>query len=214
MARRNMKMNFTKLDLDSSMNSAQGLLSFMTDASKQIKTFLDDDQKSYKKQQRQRKHLLDQLNNINVRIPSIDMQLNHCYTPASPTPSLDSTGSMSSEEDETLEFPSCSVSNNRKRKASTFSNNNIKKHRQNNLYTEYSNTYLNGNTNNNIKNNQNTATSFGNNTTSFGNSISTKSYDSFDYIVPSPTPDFDDLVNCMLTDEFASPFDYTSYLMN
>ena len=30
------------LDLDSSMNSAQGLLSFMTDASKQIKTFLDD----------------------------------------------------------------------------------------------------------------------------------------------------------------------------
>ena len=30
------------LDLDSSMNSAQGLLSFMTDASKQIKTYLDD----------------------------------------------------------------------------------------------------------------------------------------------------------------------------
>lgn len=51
MARRNMKMNLTKLDLDSSMNSAQGLLSFMTDASKQIKTFLDDDQKIYKKQQ-------------------------------------------------------------------------------------------------------------------------------------------------------------------
>lgn len=37
-----MNSNKFVLDLDSSMNSAQGLLSFMTDASKQIKTFLDD----------------------------------------------------------------------------------------------------------------------------------------------------------------------------
>ena len=127
-------------------------------------------------------------------------------TPASPTPSLDSVGS--SFEDNVIPLTSCRVQHNsRKRKLTndySFRNAKISKPRYNSCPQ---------NTEKLSSNSQQLPATRQRSDSTFSRSDSFDSVE-FDYIIPSPSPDFSDLINCMLTDEFTTPFDFSNYLAN
>lgn len=206
--------------LDSSMGSTQGLLSFMTNASRQIKTYLgpDDHKKSQKKQRRQQLLLqhLTQLKTQNFNfIPDIlkspDFGLHS--SPASPTPSLDSVGSYDDEDTPSIRS-SCLLSNRRKRSRGSISNENVaKRMRQNsfdsNISLEYDVDSIIPSINTSCMNHSSSIVSSTIRNHSRNNINDSDNFD--DTIVPSPSPDFDDLVDCMLTEDSLSKIDVNNY---
>lgn len=197
------------------MDSTQGLLSFMTNASRQIKTFLGPEQQKKNAQSKTRhQQLLLQLTQLKTQnfnfIPDILesssqqtllSQQSTETSPASPTPSLDSVGSH--DDDETPTFrTSCLMKSRRKKrlrnvapstKATPYNENTKKRARYNN------NVY---------KQTRDTTCAYSASTTTIS---SLAAHGSYPELIPSPSPDFDDLVDCMLTEDALANIDVNNY---
>lgn len=192
--------------LDSSMGSTQGLLSFMTDASRQIKTYLGDSDLKAQKKQRHQKFLqqLSELNSHTTLIPDIAQipNLNFTTTPASPTPSLDSVGSV---EDDTRS--SCLMNSNKRKRThmspspTTYD---CKKSRQESYFNFAKKQFYHADINLTYLADITTCHSFD----------ADSRYDSMNSSVPSPSPDFDDLVDCMLTENLIAPINLNDYIIS
>lgn len=167
---------------------------------------------------------LSQLKSHNYNfIPDILKTTSVEASPVSPTPSLDSVGSA--DEDEISMRPSCVLTSRRKRShmhASLNENNNTTKRSRYEPYNNINNNNINNNICidqspflidydlNNIIPSINTA-DFDDNQTSYTTNDVKQTTLSYDTIIPSPSPDFDDLVDCMLSEDSLSEIDVNNY---
>ncbi|XP_066915701.1 uncharacterized protein [Clytia hemisphaerica] len=197
--------------LDSSMDSTQGLLGFMASASRQIKTYLGPEQQQ-KSNQNKRRHqqLLFQLSQLKTQnysfIPDIlapsntktfnsSPCINNTFcgvesSPASPTPSLDSVGSVEDIDAPTYRS-SCLIKSRRQKRTRP----SIQCSMEDNI-TSKRTKYIN-----------NCSISPSTCALSEIPNVSLTSMDP-----PCPSPDFDDLVDCMLTEDALAMIDVNNYL--
>ena len=142
---------------------------------------------------------------------------NSCYnsdssSPASPTPSLDSVGSL--EDCDVFRSP-CLVKSRRQKRSRPSPSSSLQ-HQCNGGESGI----LNKRTRNTGNNSFSSMTygihlpSYNNNNNNNSNNNNNNNNSNFDMynLAPLPSPDFDDLVDCMLTEEALSQIDITNYL--
>lgn len=194
------------------MDSAQGLLSFISNASRQIKTYLGPEQQKKTVQGKtHQQQLLLQLSKLKTQnynfIPDIieASSSSTTYTtencsdsiPASPTPSLDSVGSHDDRDDTPKYGASCLIKSRRQKRMLNTAK----------LTTLHSNSPI-----------VNKRTKFQTQQPSSASCVysSTNSTfvcsSNFDHrTAPSPSPDFEDLMECMLTEDALANIDVNNY---